>query len=104
MYDCRALDTYFAIARELKDAYPADYNDLGKIWDIISRVGKKVLPVLKVMPGPIAQGIATTAGGAIGLGDAVRAKRVAKKQRQKARKQRVLTAGKTSNPAESRKE
>jgi len=50
-YDALALDTYFAISRELKDAYPSDYNDLGKIWDNISSVLRMVSPLLKGVPG-----------------------------------------------------
>lgn len=47
--DPQALATYYAISRELKDAYPADYNDLGKIWDVIKSVGKVILPPLTSM-------------------------------------------------------
>jgi hypothetical protein len=42
MYDPVALSTYFAISRELKDAYPADYNDLGKILSVIGDAAKFV--------------------------------------------------------------
>lgn len=77
-YDVRALDTYFAIARELKDGYPADYNDLGKIWDAISGVLKQVGPALSVIPGwgPVA---ASAAKGVVGVGDYVRRSRASKK-------------------------
>lgn len=51
VHDPVALDAYFAIARELKDGYPSDYNDLGKIWDAISAAAKRVLPTLKKVPG-----------------------------------------------------
>lgn len=54
MHDRAALDAYFAIARELKDAYPADYNDLGKIWNMIKAAANMVAPVLKFTPiGPL---------------------------------------------------
>lgn len=49
--DPTALAAYFAISRELKDAYPADFNDLGKIWDVISSVAKKASPFLGMIPG-----------------------------------------------------
>lgn len=66
-YDSQALNTYFQIARELKDAYPADYNDLGKIWDVISQAAKAVLPWVALSPGPVgvmAKGLqAVTMGG-----------------------------------------
>lgn len=37
-YDGRAIKTYFAVSRELKDAYPEDYNSLGKIMKTIGEV------------------------------------------------------------------
>lgn len=45
VYDPQALATYFKISRELKDGYPADYNDLGKILDVIKGAAKTVLPI-----------------------------------------------------------
>lgn len=39
------MATYFRISRELKDGYPADYNDLGKILDVIKGAAKFVLPI-----------------------------------------------------------
>lgn len=67
-YDAVALDAYFAIAREMKDAYPESYNGFGKIWDVISEIGKTVLPVLSTINPLI--GIAGRA--VIGAGDALR--------------------------------
>lgn len=60
MYDSQAIKTYFAIARELKAAYPADYNDLGKLWDVIKRVASVVGPSLAFVPkiGPLLAGAA----------------------------------------------
>jgi hypothetical protein len=54
-YDPAALQHYFAIAREMKDAYPADYNDLGKLWAVIKNVANTVMPILKQLPtlGPV---------------------------------------------------
>lgn len=62
--DSRALKTYFAIAREMKDAYPADYNDLAKIWGVIKRILGYVAPAISAIPHPIAQafGMAIPAG------------------------------------------
>ncbi len=70
-HDEVALHTYFAVARELKDAYPADHNDLGKIWDVIKRVIKTVAPALGFIPvaGPALAAAApfvAEAGDAIG--------------------------------------
>lgn len=52
-YDPIALASYFRISRELKDAYPADYNDLGKLWSVIKSAAKVVGPVLSAIPGPV---------------------------------------------------
>jgi len=70
-YDHTALKAYFAIARELKDAYPADYNDLGKIWDVISSAAKAVAPALSMIPGvgPILSGVVPMAAS---IGDQIR--------------------------------
>jgi len=46
MYDPVALTTYYRISRELKDAYPASYNDLGKLLGIIGNVAKHVIGAL----------------------------------------------------------
>lgn len=43
-YDQRALESYFAISRELKDAYEAKFNDMGKLWGVISTAARSVLP------------------------------------------------------------
>lgn len=61
-YDPAALAAYFAIRRELKDAYPADFNDWAKIWKVIKQVGAMVLPGLGLL-GPAGSGIATALGG-----------------------------------------
>lgn len=45
-FDPVALRSYFLIARELKDAYPASYNDLGKLWEVIKTVGSNILGFL----------------------------------------------------------
>lgn len=66
-HDRLALDTYFAIARDLKDAYPADFNDLGKIWNVIKGILGVAAPALKAIPvvGPAlsAAAPALVAGG-----------------------------------------
>lgn len=77
-YDPMALDTYFRISRELKDAYPADYNDFGKMWEVISAAVKQLSPALNSMlPG------LGSAGSAVALlGDSIAARR---RQRRKPR-------------------
>lgn len=55
VYDPLAMEVYQRISRQMKDAYPADYNDLGKLWDVISRIAKAVAPGLSSIPkvGPL---------------------------------------------------
>jgi hypothetical protein len=50
-YDMIAVETYYKIARRLKDAYPVSYNDFGKLWNVIKGAAKAVAPVLSVVPG-----------------------------------------------------
>lgn len=70
-HDELALRTYFAISRELKDAFPVDHNDLGKIWDVISGIAKTVAPALVAIPG-IGPVLSTVVGGAASIGDTIR--------------------------------
>lgn len=65
MYDPMAIAAYTRISRELKDGYPADFNDLGKILNIIKSVARVVLPGISMM-GPY--GAAAGAGGSALLG------------------------------------
>lgn len=70
-YDPMALADYFAISRELKDAYPENFNSLGKIWDQISSVLGTIAPVASMIPG-----FGGLVGGAVGgvksIGDLIR--------------------------------
>lgn len=67
-HDEAAVDSYFAIARELKDAYPAEYNDFGKLWDVIKGAAKRVSPLIEtLLPGPAGAAVRTI-GGLIGRG------------------------------------
>lgn len=56
-FDLVAMRNYYLISRAMKDAYPADYNDLGKIWTVIKNIASTVAPILSVIPHPIAQGV-----------------------------------------------
>jgi len=85
-HDATALDCYFAISRELKDGYPADFNDLGKIWDAISAASKKVLPVIKKIPGFATTGAALT--GIVSAGDWLRKTSQGKSQPQNNKKKK----------------
>jgi len=69
-YDPVALDAYFAIARELKDAYPADYNDLGKLWSVIKTAASYALPML-ARAGPYGKLASTVGRLAITGGDTI---------------------------------
>lgn len=64
-YDSAALKEYYAIARELKDAYPAEYNDLGKLWEVIKSAARAVGPSLAFIPkfGPALSMFASAVGG-----------------------------------------
>lgn len=70
-HDESALDAYFAISRKMKDGYPADYNDLGKIWDVIKSVARTVVPLMRGIPG-IPGMVATGVDTALNFGEAVR--------------------------------
>lgn len=74
-YDPVALTSYFQIARELKDGYPSEYNDLGKMWDTISKAAKKILPIFHDIP--IIGAPAKMVSGIVGAGDVIRARRAA---------------------------
>jgi hypothetical protein len=69
--DPLALDVYRRVSRQLKDGFPADYNDLGKIWDVISKAVKVASPFLGMIPkvGPILE---VGAEGIRSIGDSIR--------------------------------
>lgn len=90
--DDLALEAYFAISRELKDAYPANYNDLGKLWDTISSVAKNVLPYIPTL-GPLTQSAKLGGQAIVTAGDALRARRKAKRARQKLTKKAAGSKG-----------
>lgn len=64
-FDPAAITAYFMISRQLKDAYPAEYNDLGKLWDVIKRAASMISPFLGVLPGG---NIIRAVGGFVGKG------------------------------------
>lgn len=78
MYDPVAMASYVRISRELKDAYPADFNDLGKIWEVIKQAARVVLPALSGF-GPIGAAVGAGGSAAISLVDAIRARKDATK-------------------------
>jgi len=48
--DAHAIDNYFSILRAMPDAYPADYNDAGRIMGVIGKAVRTVAPFLKFVP------------------------------------------------------
>jgi len=91
-YDRLALDAYFSVARELKDAYPADYNDLGEMWDVISKGAKAALPIIMGFGGPYAKAAGIAIKGITGVGDVIRVERQKKKIRKQERARGIPNA------------
>lgn len=103
-YDPTALTTYFSICRELKDAYPADYNTTGKLWGVIKQALNALDPVITVMPGNKVVKPLVTAG--VAAGDILVAKRKKRRQKKKAKKravQQVVTVRRKAPPPPSGK-
>jgi len=74
-HDAVALDAYFRVAREMLAAYPAEYNFLGTLFNVVKGIGSRVLPALggavksifsgpttvpTVLPPPRAEPVAVT--------------------------------------------
>jgi hypothetical protein len=56
VYDPVALTAYFAISRELSPAFPASYNFLGTLWNVVKTVGQAILPrILPVIGSTLGQ-------------------------------------------------
>jgi len=49
-HDPEATDAYFAIRRKMKDAFPASYNDEGKLWSVIKSVAGALSPLVGAIP------------------------------------------------------
>lgn len=81
-HDPRALSMYFAIARELKDAYPADYNVTGKLWSAIRDALGMIAPaLLTAIPGgsTLIPMVGPVLDGATIVGKAIKARRQKRK-------------------------
>lgn len=48
LFEPKALDLYFRVAEATPNAYPANFNSWGKIWDVIKRVAREVMPIAQV--------------------------------------------------------
>lgn len=66
--DPLALECYARIVRELKDAYPVEFNDLNKLWEVIKGAARVALPALSFIPGPVGA-LAGAAGGVLRMFD-----------------------------------
>lgn len=84
-YDPVAVDTYYAIARKMKDAYPASFNDLGKLWGVIKQIATFLGPSVREIPvvGPSVAAIASQIGRSVDRAMAKSA--LAKREKQKAK-------------------
>jgi hypothetical protein len=61
-----AYNSYFAISRQLKDAYPVEYNDFGKLWDVIKQVARTIDPFLGFIPGGnVVRGVGRAVGNVV---------------------------------------
>jgi hypothetical protein len=61
-----AYSAYYAVSRQLKDAYPVEYNDFGKLWDVIKGVARTIDPFLGLVPGGnIVRGVGRAVGRAV---------------------------------------
>jgi len=49
LFEPRALELYFRTAEATPNAYPANYNSWGKIWDVVKKVAREVWPVAEVV-------------------------------------------------------
>lgn len=49
--DALAISSYYRLTRQLPDAYPAEYNDNGRILGVIAKALRTVGPLLGAVPG-----------------------------------------------------
>jgi len=49
-YDPAAIAAYFEVSRQLKDAYPSDYNLFGTLWKVISSIISRATPFIERVP------------------------------------------------------
>lgn len=85
LYDPAALNAYKIVSSQLKQGYPAEYNDWQKILGVISNIAKTVLPMI---PGaaPLTSLVPLAEKGILNIGKKISAKRAAKKKILPARK------------------
>lgn len=96
--DDTALKMYFEVSAKMKDAYPASYNDLGKLKAIISKiasaVGPYVEPALSILGkaglGPVSM-LANAAGAVVPVVKGVRALAKSAKKEKKAKSKAAVS-------------
>jgi len=98
-HDERALYSYYAISRELKDAYEARYNELGKLWGVISNVADQILPIIGKI-GPGGKAVQTIGTGLVQAGNVVQQQ--VTRRRQRKRKPKTTTPSKGPPPLPAR--
>jgi hypothetical protein len=52
-YDPRAMEAYYALSREMADAYPASYNSLASVLGVAASVAARLWPYIK-LAAPVA--------------------------------------------------
>lgn len=61
-----ALELYQVIQRQLAGNYPACYNDMDKLWDLIRKAAKVALPIIGMM-GPVGAAISAAGSAIVGV-------------------------------------
>lgn len=65
LVDPVAIEAYQVIRRQLKDAYPAAYNDWDKLFSVIRKIASVVLPAIGMM-GPVGSAVAAAGSALVG--------------------------------------
>jgi hypothetical protein len=82
-FDPVALDNYARICRELKDAYPVDYNDLNKLWEVLKAAAKVAGPAISMLSGGVGAVAGPLVSGASALLDILTTKKGSKSEHER---------------------
>jgi len=66
--DSLALDAYYTISAHMNDAYPDEFNDWNKLKQVVSKIGRFLLPALGLAGDVIAPGLGTAVTHTLNLG------------------------------------